>query len=1102
MKSLNIRYRLCLAVAALATVFSIQTLKATPYASCITNNAGTIQFYLNESGGNVTVTFDDNSKAPNFNGVTTGLNVTKGLQSFSLVGHNSYTISVSKTGTGSASVINTMPAATPRGIDVNKRPGSPYFGYVYAVNAAGLLTNAVGGATNVIRLLNSDLSAVLTNGGGVSWVYNSASSPYRIAVNEDDFLTVGDFSSAHSGVWRIDPTLNTNQLILGPIGQTAGYAASSQGDQFSRPLLIGNFASGGNCVLFTVDAGSIPGVNNGQLNSVLVYSNISSATIPRITTPDLLGPEVTLNLALGNNYPGITTYGGYLYCSNRRDGPSGGSANLQIYALSNLLANTAGGIAGGPAGPGVNLGNPNAVGCVWNSYYNGTVNDYFATASPGSSTTTGPADSAVSSDGKYIATVGYGDNHIEICGLTNGIPDVSTIYNISNTVSLTSAGRGICWDAADNVYVSSSGGATFQEWSLGFTATAVTTGNASGTTGFSVSVPSEQVGVMATNSAATTTISQQNPYGTPTNATFVITRTGNTSSPLSVSFSFGGTAASGTYTTTATNSLIIASGQSSTNIIITAISDNIPRPTTTIVLTLGTSGGFTLAPASATLTLLNTGPQQLVASAVSVSSMYNAFSNDYASFIITRSGDTNAASYAASGYTYGGTAVAGVDYTLPGSVTFNPGDLTKTNYIYPLNNGQPPMASSTNAYVGNKTVIIGFTGTTNTVLMNILDSAYPTTAVLFSDSLTDPNDAANWGVTAANNNMQTNAIDTAIAFSSVPSVAFGYDLQNGDPGNFGVIPLPPSGVTNALRVTVNKSSSQGSGAAAGVNLYPTNVNFSGNYAVRFSMNVIEGYNAAYTTEGPIFGINHSGIATNWWASGVLSGWGTPPSTAWESDGVWYWTSADGGSATGDYIEYTGVGGALPNTGWTQLATTTKASFTTAFKTNVFTSSGGPGLAANNSILNASPDTGKNWMDVEIKQLNNIVTLALNKTTVFVYTNTTTFTNGTLMLGYDDPYSSVGASDGAVYYSNLRVVSLAVPYISQIAVNNLNGTVVINFTSVDGDTTASSFALQRATAVTGVYADVAGAVITQLSAGAFQAVVPQNGSIQFYRIRQK
>ena len=106
------------------------------YASGVTNSSGTIQFYLNESGGNVTVTYEDSSVDPNYNGTTTGLNLASGMHSFALGSHTSYSIAVFKLGTGSASIIQTKAYGTPRGIDVNKNPSSPYFGNVYAVAAS------------------------------------------------------------------------------------------------------------------------------------------------------------------------------------------------------------------------------------------------------------------------------------------------------------------------------------------------------------------------------------------------------------------------------------------------------------------------------------------------------------------------------------------------------------------------------------------------------------------------------------------------------------------------------------------------------------------------------------------------------------------------------------------------------------------------------------------------------------------------------------------------------------------------------------------------------------------------------------------------------
>ena len=60
------------------------------------------------------------------------------------------------------------------------------------------------------------------------------------------------------------------------------------------------------------------------------------------------------------------------------------------------------------------------------------------------------------------------------------------------------------------------------------------------------------------------------------------------------------------------------------------------------------------------------------------------------------------------------------------------------------------------------------------------------------------------------------------------------------------------------------------------------------------------------------------------------------------------------------------------------------------------------------------------------QYKGVVTLSIDKTQILSYTNTTVFTNGTVMLGYDDPFSSVGTLDAAVYFSNLRVVRIGSP----------------------------------------------------------------------------
>jgi hypothetical protein len=275
-------------------------------------------------------------------------------------------------------------------------------------------------------------------------------------------------------------------------------------------------------------------------------------------------------------------------------------------------------------------------------------------------------------------------------------------------------------------------------------------------------------------------------------------------------------------------------------------------------------------------------------------------------------------------------------------------------------------------------------------------------------------------------------------------------------------------------------------------------------------------------EGPLFGIDMSGLETNWWAGNTFALGDSQ--TTFGSDGMWYWISDNGGrydDTFGPYLEFTGAGGALPNTGWTNLAIAASSTFATAFKTNVFTcyasanvppaynsgwTEGGPGLPANGpaSLVGSAPTA---WSDVEMKQLNGVVSLWIDKNRIFAYTNpaTSTFTNGLVMLGYEDPFDGVESPDTAVYYSNMRVVALTPPAITAPTLNSSSGKFTFDFTSSDGDLTPSSFTILGSTNVVTGYSAVSGATVTQLSVSGleeFQATVPATTAIHFYRVQQK
>lgn len=1047
------------AAAVLAGLTLATTAQATPYASGLTNVSGTIRFILNESADNVGVSFDNGTATNNLGALTAGVN------SFSLGTHTNFAIYVAKVGAGSpvllsADTNSSVKYNAPRGVAVNSNPKNRHFGLVYAANST---PGGTGAATKGrgIYAFNADLSDAFgrgTNASAAVFSSASSSSPYRLGLGPDGSLYIGDFSTAAATVWGFDGDVLVGTNVLGIIGQTAGLAAGYHGDISGAPCVTGSLATG-DLVLYTADA-SLPPL----YNSIKQYL-IGGGPVPWSNAPNQLGciglcgiAELNTDLALAP------------------DGKLFANINRVNYAAPNL-----------------SVFDTDGTTLLWNS-----ITGFGGTQGTGPDVFQDAMSVAVSPDEKYVAVI-HTDSHISVARLTNGIPDAASVFIIQNSPNPTgTANRGqqIAWDAAENLYAVSRGQGLLRVYSLGQATTAITSNDASGTNGaFALVTPATQVSVTATTPFA----SQRGP----TPGVFTLTRSSvnpsDLNQALTVNFSPAGTATNGVVYTlspaSATNSITFAPGQVEAKITVTPVVDNVSRPTTTVILNLKGGGAYlAAAPITATITIENIGPQLVFASGVDAATMYQRFTNDYASFILTRWGDTNVASYDVSTFNYGGTAVLGTDFVGALPVTFNAGDLTATGRISPL--------IATTNYTGNKTVTVtvgngtGYQGNSaSNAVLTILNPANPPAPVLYANPLTSAADAANWKITYGNGDVTNNPADY--------NVDFGYDLTTDPTGSHGIIPLPPSGATNALRITCNKLFNPGS--AGGVNVYYTNQAFSGDYAVRFNLNLIQGGNLSFSTEGVLFGIDHTGSQSNWWyGSGPFFG------GPWASDGIWYYITSDpGGGGVGDYLEFTGAGGALPNTGWTQLAAKFWTAFGNVFKvpavyTTVEGSNGG--VPANAAPLNGGD--ASNWSDVEIRQVKNLVTLSINKSPVFAYTNTTTFTTGFLMLGYSDPYggssgASVGNPDAAAYFSNLRVVRLSGPLITSITVSSKTN-VLLHFTSSDGNDSAASFALQSsgANTVAGPYADVAAATVTQKSDGTYQVTATSTNTVQFFRIRHK
>lgn len=1087
-------------------LFSALSAHATPYASGLTNNGnGTMSFYLNEAGGNATITYEDHSVNPNYNGSTTGTNLPIGLETFSVTGHTSYTISVFKVGAGAPTLINSSPGFTPRGVAVNSRPASPYFGTVYA--------DISGGNINVFHGDFSPVNAA-SRSGGVTWA-GGGLSPYRLSIAADDYLMVGDASSANAGVFRIDPTVSTNQVFLGPVGEgTAGVGNGDFGTIQSEPLIVGD-PSTGPVTLMDVD-GDFQGVNG--YNSLLIYSNISLASLPYEAAPSVQGPEIGVGAdseVLGDNeYPGLRQgTNGYIYASTFRNNLS--NPLLQIYDST-----------------GTNQ--------IWNSYYNGGTADYFLTTSVGH--TQGIIDIAVSGDQQYVAGVTI-DNWLVICPLTNGIPNTQALY-LSTPTSYSGNGRGLAFDAADNLYISSSGLGLLQSWSLGLTATAVTAGNTNGSTGFEFVPLSAAASVIATTSIA---YQASNSYqivnfahSGVVPAVFTLSLAAPEDGPIPVVFTLTGTATNGVNYNASTNgqnlpvgptyTVVFPAGVTNELVTITPTTNPVSGPTLTVILNIQGSAFYSaVSPTAGTASIANSGLQELSIDGTGASSMYRGLSNDFVTFVVTRFGDTNAGAWTLpfSAFVPGGTAqyltdykggpqavnftTAGTSGYGSGGISVNPGDQTEMVEV------GLPLAHAT--YTGAETILLSGTsgssveGTNYTFVAGaatatLLDNLNPTENVIWSDALTSTADESDWNVTYSENG--TNVLYFFPDYNGVPTQD--YDANFGYPAADDFLARPPSGAANVLRVTCEKNPNDPV-VSGGVNLYPNNAPvFSGNYALRFSMNLARGVCAdALATESMLFGINHFGTNVNWWLGDLVAGGFSLTNT----DGVWYSISADAEESSvsiysGDFTEMTSLNGttigAFPSTGYEALDGLSSVSYTNIFKNPVdynattaqITSGIDAGLPANDSDWTPDAYSGSGcsgnptgpWTDVEVKQFDNVITMSLNKTIMFTYTNTTPINKGTIMFGYMVPYGEYGqGSGGGAYFSNVRVVSLTAPVIKSVVLSG--GNVVITFTSPDADAVPSSFTLLSGGTVNGVYA-AATATITQ-SGEVFTAVTPYSSS---------
>jgi hypothetical protein len=1053
---------LALAVTALSSVVA----RAVPYASCITNNAGTVSYYLNEPATDVTIIYDGGGV-----GKTNDLGaLTKGPHTFSMTGHTSYKIQVTQIApvgwtltSDDSNLLNLY--GSPRGVTVSQVSSNlSTFGRIYVADsatpgaAADKITDVATGhvRTNFgkgVYVLNADQSDCVgqvfasstagiqvqaaSNGVSFNLATPSTSSPFHLGFGPDNKLYMNCFGTVDATTWR-----STNadcfgfELVLSGVGENVNTTVHT--DSASKPIVRGS-TQDGSLTLLTLD-GAMAGP--GGFNSIAEW-DILSGPLPWNTPPTFVGTasaysgaaDVTCDFNVGAD-------GKWFIMTDRSAGTD--RASVQEYDAdgSTLLFDSF-----------VFYGSPdplrNAVACD------------------------------LSPDGKTFSFLRL-DNSVMMFTLTNGVIDTSTLFTLtapastSVTAPATGNGRQMCYDAVGNIYTVGSGQARLRTYAPGgFT---VATTSSDGT--FVLTKPSTSVSVTATTPLASMDTTQ--PPGV-----FTFTRAGNTASALPVGYTITGTATNNVNYNLLSGTVTFQAGDTSTNVIITPKATP-AGPTRSVIVTINSSNAYApAAPLTATVYIIDTNKPTI--HVVAQDTLFYERTNDLARFTLTRWGDTNV--YLSQiNVTYGGTATAGTQFYGDPGTSMISGDETKDVFVYPIHDGVvtgPLAVTATVAAADDGSYVVGTPATSGAITR--VDADDPPETVLWSDDFSQDT-SANWTVLFAT----TNGVAPDYCINAQPDGA-SLPLIGPWPFDYSALSIPSAphtkdGSTHGLYMTVNKDDQVA--AAAALNFYPNGRSFSGNYALRFDMFLIEN-SGTYTTEYSLFGINHSGTKTNWFRGSTVGFNGVDP-VGWSFDGVFYAVEADA-SGLGDYVGYSSPTTAshnptalTPGVGATDLTGVFKA----------------PPWATGGTLIGGSPanmygSTTPIWADVELKQLNGVIYWSINHTLIFAYTNTTSYTSGNIMLGYTDAYDSIGGTGGAVIYANARVISLARPLLTKVVRNGSNAE--ITFTANAGDVPAQ-FVLQSASLVNSGYADTS-STITALGGGTFKAVKAVAGNQQFYRIRR-
>lgn len=442
---------------------------AHPYASGLTNNNGTISWVLNESATDVQILFDNGTVTQDL-----GSAPVVGTNLFALGTHTNYAIVVQKTGLGSLNQISSDANVNnnfsgPHGVAVNTNFHNSNFGRVYVANAGSGTVN--GRATTpgvyVVDAASGDVYGRGATAATAGMTFGSSSGtgfgPDKLSVGPDDSVYVGDSGNgAIGGVWLVSAALTTSTELFGPGKPTTNSA--TRGTNFGRfigtPNVTGSLTAGNlslNAIEWDLDLCNPPGTYapsaNGY-NEVYHYS-IGAGPLPWTSYPTVISNPASIGTVNTVTEDAQVAPDGKIFICALRYNTADGYTNVCVLNASGSL--------------------------IWDSrtqskqYFGDAITDHLSLSD---------ASIAISPDDKYVVIQGSTNNNFMLMSLTNGVPDISTLTT-NTTVSAT--GGTWCYastfDAADNIYVTSTGSETLRIFSMGLTTTCITSNDYTSTNG-------------------------------------------------------------------------------------------------------------------------------------------------------------------------------------------------------------------------------------------------------------------------------------------------------------------------------------------------------------------------------------------------------------------------------------------------------------------------------------------------------------------------------------------------------------------------------------------------------------------------------------------